>query len=602
MNKHATILATFFERVHELGTSRVALAAKRSGRWREWSWAEYGEMVSRTACGLRALGFAAGDRVTILAANTPEWLWADLAAMSCGGAAAGIYLNDLPDQVRYVNEHSDAKIAFVDTLENLAKTDSFRGGLESLDKVVVFAADEAELPDDPEVISFAQLLELGRAEYEADPGRVERDAREIDSEAIGMVVYTSGTTGRPKGALYSHANIVFEAEVLAAELGGDHAISISFLPLCHIAERLQGELVAIACGNSVYFAESLETVKEDLLEVRPTLLLCVPRLWEKFHAGISAKFAAETGLKARLIAATQKLGAEVYLLRNSGRAPAGMLALKWRLVERLVVNKLRIALGLDRCQNFISGAAPLAAEIADFFGALGMDIREVYGQTESIGVISVNPRGGIRSGTVGVALAGTEVRIAEEGEIQARGPHVFAGYLKDEDATRETVDEQGWLHTGDVGEIDAKGYIRVTDRLKDIIVTAGGKNVAPQNIENRLKLVPAISQVVVIGDRRPYLVALVTLDEGALGPLCDNLDVAIASAAELAGNEKINRAIQASIKDVNQDLARHETIKKFVVLPRELSVDAGEITPTLKLKRRVIQRKWAEEIEALYAE
>ena len=558
-------------------------------------------MVSRTACGLKALGFTAGDRVTILSSNCPEWVWADLAAMCLGGGGAGIYPNDLPDQVEYVNEHSEARVAFVDTVEQLAKTDGFRSRLDSLQKVVVFHASDAELPDDPKVISFEAFLEGGKSLYETEPGAIEGEARAISMDTVCMMVYTSGTTGRPKGATYDHANLAFEGELLARELGGDDNVSISFLPLCHIAERLQGEIVAIQCGNAVWFAESIDRLKDNLLEVRPTILLCVPRLWEKFYAGIRAGFGEATGVKKVLVDRTMAVGARVCELRNRGGEPRGLLAAEWGLLEKLVVSKLKGKLGLDRCTAFISGAAPLAGEISAFFGALGIDIRETYGQTESVGVISVNPEFGVRPGTVGKPLEGSEVRIGDQGEILARGPHVFRGYHKNERATQETVDPDGWLHTGDVGEFTEEGYIRITDRLKDIIVTAGGKNVAPQNIENKLKLHPGISQVVVIGDKRPYLVALVTLDETATEAFCGSLGIPHAPIADLAESTEVHARIQEYIDTENATVARYETIKYFQVLPRDLTVEAEEVTPTLKVKRRVVQVAYADRIESMYA-
>lgn len=600
MVKHQTILQSFFDRVTKLGDAHVALAAIRGDQWREWTWSEYGERVCSTACAMAEMGFRAGDKVAILAANCPEWLWVDMAAMCLGGAGAGIYPSDLRDQVEYITEHSEARFLFVDSLEQLAKTDSFRSDMDSLTAVVVFHVDEAQLPDDPKVISYDAFLERGRARMESDPGWVEGVARAVEPASFGMMVYTSGTTGRPKGAMYSHRNIIFEAEVIADELGSEGSTTISFLPLCHIAERLQGELVAIYSGNTVKFARSIDTLREDLVTVRPSLLVVVPRLWEKFYAAIRVRQSQMTGVAAWLFGQTLAVGAKVRDLRNRGEAVTGLLAWQWSVLDRLVAQKLKIGLGLDRCVAFASGAAPLSAEISAYFGALGIDIREVYGQTESVGVLTANPEGGVRPGTVGKALPGVELRISEQGEVLARGDLVFLGYYKSPEATAEAIDSQGWLHTGDVGEICDEGYLRITDRLKDIIVTAGGKNVAPQNIENLLKAYPGISQVVVIGDKKPYLVALVTLDESDLERLTEGLPDAGQSVAELATSPAVIERIQGYVDEVNTRLARYETIKYFEMLPRDLSIEEEEITPTLKVKRRVVQRKHAPLIESMY--
>ena len=593
-----TIIQEFFQKVHARGAGHPALKEKRDGRWEEWSWADYGEQVSRTAEGLRAIGVESGDRVAILGANAPEWLFADIAAMCLGGAGAGIYPTDLANKVRYVVEHCKAKVLVVDTPEQLAKTDGWRDELEILETVVITRPGSSELPGG-KVISWDDLLAKGTDAFDKAPDAVEKEALAVSPDALAMLVYTSGTTGPPKGAMYSHASLLYESKILWDVLGGDDYTTISFLPLCHIAERLQGETVAILGGGTVWFAESVDKLKDNLAEVRPTVLLCVPRVWEKFYAAISAKFDEATGLKKKLVDGVLTLGPQVAHLRNRGEPLPFWLSLRWSVLSKLVVAKLKATLGLDRVGVFVSGAAPLSQKIAEFFGALEIDIHEVYGQTECVGVCTINPRRRIRFGTVGKPQDDCEVKIAADGEILVKGPNVFMGYLGDEAATKETVVD-GWLHTGDVGEFTDEGYLRITDRKKDIIVTAGGKNIAPQNIENVLKTFPGISQVVVIGDKKKYLVALFTLDPTATDKLCAVVGIPSAPPEKLAEDPKILEKIQSYIDEFNGGEARYAQIKKFTILPRELSIEDDEITPTLKIKRRIVQKNHGATIDVMY--
>lgn len=596
-----TLLQKFYDQVHRFGATRPALKQKCDGAWRSWSWTEYGEMVGRVAAGLEALGFAAGDKINILSTNRPEWLFADLAAMARGGVSAGIYPNDLPDQVEYIAGHSEARVLFVDTAGQLAKTDSFRDSMTTLEKVVVICPDES-VREEGKVIFWETFLANGEGAWEKNAARFEEEARVVDAQTFCMMVYTSGTTGRPKGAMYSHKNIIFEGAELKPFMGTDCLESISFLPLCHIAERLQGEIVAILAGNTVWFAQSIEKLKDNLIEVQPTVLLCVPRLWEKFYAGIQAKFKEATGLKKTMIERTLKVGGEVASYRNSNRPAPPLLHFEWTIWNRLVVSKLKAALGLARCQVFISGAAPLSGEIARFFGALGMDIIEVYGQTECVGVSNANAKGALKYGTVGRKMPHVEVKIAQDGEILVRGDNVFLGYYKAEEATAETIVD-GWLLTGDIGEFDEDGFLKITDRKKDIIVTAGGKNVAPQNIENRLKLFPGLSQAVVLGDKKKFLVALFTLDPLATKELCAASGVPETDDLKtLSKNEKVRELIAGYIDKTNSELARYESIKEFRILDHDFTVESGEITPTMKIKRRVIQKRYEELINSMYPE
>ena len=593
-----TLLQVFFDQVQRLGQGRAAMRQKRHGHWHTWSWKEYGEQVIRTAYGLRALGVESGSRIAILAGNGPEWLFADMAVMALGGAAAGIYPNELAQGVEYVTRHCAATVLVVDSPAQLAKTALWRDELPGLRAVVIIHPD-LTTPLGGKVLSWEQLLERGAAAYAADGGALERQARQVRAGDLAMLVYTSGTTGPSKGAMYSHSNLLFEARALKEIMDEEGMSTLSFLPLCHIAERLQAELVGILAGTTVNFAESLEKVKDNLLEVRPTVMLAVPRLWEKFYAALQAKFAEATGAKKLLIERTLRVGSQVATLRNAGQAIPLPLLLQWLVLRRLVVDKLKAALGFDRCRLFLSGAAPLNKTIAEFFGALDMDIHEAYGQTECVGVSNLNPRSRVRFGTVGKSITGCAVRIAADGEILVKGPNVFLGYLNDPAGTAEAVDTEGWLHTGDVGEFTSEGYLRITDRKKDIIVTAGGKNVAPQNIEGKLKTYPGISQAVIIGDKMKYLVALITLDPLAAPALCASLGLEPAPVSDLAQVPAVRARVQTYVDAVNATEPQYARIKYFAILPRDLSLEEGEITPSLKVKRRVVQQKHAVLIESM---
>ncbi len=596
-----TILQVFFDQVHEIGKARSALVAKRGGDWISWTWEDYGAEVCRAARGLRALEVGPGDRVVILSANRPEWLFVDLAAMCLGAAGIGAYPNDLSDNVRYLVEHARAKVLVVDTGEQLDKTRAWRDRVDTLRWVIVLDPEGVESAG--KVLTWHEVLE------QADPSLLpdsvlEEEARRIPAEQLAMIVYTSGTTGPPKGAMYSHANLLYESQALKTILVRDEQVltTLSFLPLCHIAERLQGELVAILAGATVHFAESLDKLKDNLAEVRPTVLLAVPRVWEKFYAAIRAQFDAATGLTRLLVERTLSAGTVVAHCRNHGVPIPLLVQAQWRILRPLVVDRLKTALGLERVSIFLSGAAPLSRTVAEFFGALDMDIHEVYGQTECVGVCTVNPPGAIRFGTVGLPQAGCEVILGDDQEVLVRGPNVFLGYLDDPEATREAVDDQGWLHTGDVGTFTPEGYLIITDRKKDIIVTAGGKNVAPQNIENILKTYPGVSQVVVTGDRRKYLVALIALDPGASDALSAAAGLSSFPVEVLREREEVREVVQKYVDEVNASLPGYSRIKYFRFLPRELSVEAGEMTPSLKVKRRVVEARYRDLIETMYDE
>jgi long-chain acyl-CoA synthetase len=542
------------------------LVEDQSG-WREVSWAEAAETVDELAHGLLALGIRKGDVFGILARTSLEWALFDFALGLVGAIGVPVYANSSPKDAQYVLAHADALGVLCEDEEQRAKVAELR--LEHL-------------------LTFAGLDELrarGRAHRAERPTAVDDAADAVEEEDLFTYIYTSGTTGPPKGCMIRHRNyysmVAVVDELENVTVSGDRMLL--FLPLAHNFGRLM-HLSAPYAGFTIAFLPDPLRLADVLGDVRPTLLPSVPRVYEKVHTSVVAKFDEATGVKRRLIDWALGVGYRASRLRREGRPlPAG-LALQHRIADKLVYSKVKQRLG-GRLRMAISGGAPLAAEIGEFFHALDLLILEGWGLTECTSAATVNRPDRVRFGTVGPALPGADVRVEDDGELVMRSPTVFAGYLKDEEATREVLGDDGWLRTGDVGEIDAEGFVTITDRKKDLIVTAGGKNVAPQNLENELKAAKEISQALVIGDRRPYVAALVTLDPDTT-----------------AGRspEELRSRVQEIVDGVNSDRSRFEQIKRFAVLPRDFSAEEGEITPTLKLKRSVVQEHFADAIEGLY--
>ena len=601
MTAFPTILHAFFHNA-QVRPDRPALRYKSSGSWHDINWARYRHRVLRLAAGLRESGVAAGDLVGILCTNRAEWLIYDLAAMAIGAGTVPIYPSSIPSQVQYILEHSASKAVLVEDSEQLAKIAEVRAHLPALQTLVLTAEHAPEGVEG--LVTFEELEARGEATGAENLNAIEAGVMDIDPASLATIVYTSGTTGPPKGAMLSHENIMAMGDSLIGVIEAtDQDSSLSFLPLSHIAERLQGEVMAIRVGYTVNMGEGIPAVAQNLVEVEPTVLVCVPRLWEKYYAKITSGLQDAPALRKKLFDWAAGVGSEVQDHRaatGSDRMPLG-LKIRYDVADRLVLSKLRKRLGMGRTRTFLSGAAPLSAEVGRFFASVGIVIQEVYGQTECTGVCTYNPSTRPKFGTVGQQCPGMEVRIAEDGEILVKGANVFMGYRGQPEATAETVVD-GWLHTGDVGEIDADGYVKITDRKKDIIVTAGGKNVSPQNIENRLKTGAGISQVVVVGDKRKFLSALVTIDLEAMEEVFDRNEWKMPSASALPDDDRVRGLIQGYVDGVNRDLASYETIKKFVVLPEDFTVESGELTPSLKVKRRVIQRRYEDLIDGFYSE
>ena len=612
----STIIERFHDRVRE-HPQKLALRYKRNGAWADITWGDFGDVVKRTGKALISLGYGHGDKLALLSNNRPEWHVVDIASMSLGGATAAIYQTNSPEQVAYIVKHSESKIAFVDTTDQLEKILKVRAELPSLQKVVVFTGYQGDADADL-VMTWEDFLALGK---DVGDDKFEAGVASVKPEDLATFVYTSGTTGPPKAVMLTHANIWFTAQTLDdrlpfAELtkGGETARALSYLPLSHIAERMTSHLMQIHNGSETWFAESIDTLLADLQSCKPTYFFGVPRVWEKFYAGFQAMAAQppkdkSEERKKKLAKKAIEAGKEVTKLEQEAIArgkkgseaaiPLG-LKLRHRVLDKLVLHKIRERFGLEECGLPLSAAAPLAPDLIWFFHSIGIKISEGYGQSEDSGPTTWHPIDGEKIGTVGQALKGVEVKLAEDGEILVRGGNVMAGYYKDTKATDETIDADGWLHSGDIGEFDEHGYLKITDRKKDLIITAGGKNIAPQEIENRLKHASAlISQVVVIGDRRPFLSALITLDEEKLPGWAKQHGIE-GDAAAIAQHDRTLKEVEGAVNEVNKSLAKVEGIKKIRVLERDFLQEENEITPTFKVKRKQINEIYAEVIEGMY--
>ena len=605
----STIITRFHERART-HPERVALRYKADGSWRDITWRDYGEAVKRVGKALHAAGFKPGDKMSLLSGNRPEWHFADIGCMSFGGVTAPVYTTNSPEQVAYIVGHSDSKIACVENVVQLEKILKMRSELPDLVRVVVFEGYEGN-GDNELVVSWDDFL---ASAADVDDGIYDDATAAIKPEDIATFVYTSGTTGPPKAVMLSHSNIWWTATHAEQHIpfrAGESARALSYLPLSHIAERMISHLLQIYYGGQTWFAGSIETLLADLQECKPTYFFGVPRVWEKFYAGVQAKMAAAdpNDRKAKLAKRALAVGREVTELEQEAvrrgdkmadaKVPLG-LRLRHRLLDRLVLHKIRAAFGLEECDLPLSAAAPLASELIWFFHSAGIKITEGYGQSEDNGPTTWNPPDAVLIGSVGTAFPELEVKHAEDGELLVRGGNVMQGYYKNEEATREAIDEDGWLLSGDVGEFNEHGYLKITDRKKDLIITAGGKNVAPQEIENRLKFHGLISQVVVIGDRRPFLTALVTLDEEKAPEFATEHGIQGGPAA-ISRHETTLKEIQSAVDELNAELAKVESIKKFRVLERDFLQEENEITPTLKVKRRTIGDLYGEVIEEMYA-
>jgi long-chain acyl-CoA synthetase len=574
------------------------LKSKVDGQWRPWSSDEFRTAVEELSLGLRALGVDKGDRVAILSENRPEWAIADLATLAAGAVDVPIYSTLTPAQVKYILEDSQAKVVFVSSVAQARKVAEVRAQLPNLKHFVRMGSG----PDFPEGFgAIEEVRQKGRPALAADPQAVRQRAAEVKAEDLATLIYTSGTTGDPKGVMLVHSNIVSNVAAVRQvfHVFSQDDVALSFLPLCHIFERMAGYYMMLEVGATIAYAESVEAVPANMAEVRPTLMCSVPRLYEKIYARVLEKVAGDPPTRQKIFRWAIGVGRRLFLHRSARTSPSVLDRARGLAADKLVFGKIRARTG-GRLKLFVSGGAPLSREINEFFGAVGLQILEGYGLTETSPVITCNRPDRFKPGTVGLPLPGVEVSIAPDGEILTRGPHVMKGYYNKPQATAEAIDAEGWFHTGDVGVIDADGFLTITDRKKDLIVTSGGKNIAPQPIENVIKNSPLVGEVVMIGDRRNFPSALVVPNFESLEKWAREKGVAFSTREELVQKPEVVALYEQTVRDFTTHLAGFERIKKLALLSREFTLESGELTPTLKVKRRVIEQKYKDVIDRIY--
>ncbi len=575
----------------------TAFAAKVDGEWIGTSWSDYRDLVACAGRALASLGIEPGDTVGILGLNRPEWAIGCLGTIAAGGVPVGIYHTCAPNQVAYQLNHAESKVVIVENAEQWEKVRQVRDELPALKHVVTMAKAELPEPDAGTIARSASTMSwegFMAAGLEVEEASLDERRLAVHSDHLATMIYTSGTTGTPKGVMLSHANVIAACKICIPL----HEVSsadrmLSYLPLAHIAEQMLSIHMAAITGYSIYYAESPLLVAENLREVEPTIFFGVPRVWERMHAAIQDKLRTAGGLKRWLAKWAIETGREVAKREERGEPIPSGLKRRHGWAERIFLSKVRTALGFGKTRHGVSGAAPIPQEILEFFFALGIPIYEVYGLSECCGPGTWNHRGNLRLGTVGPAIPGVDARIADDGEVLLRGPNIFQGYYKNPESTAETLVD-GWLHTGDLGTIDDDGFVTITGRKKELIITSGGKNIAPVAIESALKQHDLISEVLVLGDNRRYLCALVTLDPEAAASF-------VGDDSSPHENPRVRTELERWVEEVNQSFAKVETVRKFHVLPRNFTVEDEELTPTLKLKRSVIAERYAEVIEAMYA-
>jgi long-chain acyl-CoA synthetase len=597
----ADTIAKSFLLAAERRGDEPAIREKTFGIWQPTSWRQWLQISKEIAYALHAIDFRPGDTASIIANAVPEWVFADMGILCAGGISSGIYPTDSAAQVEYLVNDSRTRVIFAEDEEQLDKVLSCRARCPSLQKIIVFDMEGLSGFTDPMVMSLAEFMAMGRNHLDGRAALWDEMVASRGAGDLAILVYTSGTTGPPKGAMHSnrsvthqmrHANDLFPST--------DREERLVFLPLCHVAERVGGYYTSLALGSVMNFAESPETVPDNLREVQPTAFLAVPRIWEKFYSGVTIALKDATPFQNWMYRRAMAVGYRMTEGKLDGETPSLGLQLANRAAYWLVFRNIRRMLGLDRCRIAFTGAAPIAPDLIRWYLALGIDMREVYGQTENCGVATLMPSDRIKLGSVGKAAPWGEVKISPEGEILIKGDYLFMGYLNQPEKTAETIDAKGWLHTGDVGSIDNEGFVKITDRMKDIIITSGGKNITPSEIENQLKFSPYISDTVVIGDKRPYLTCLVMIDQENVEKFAQDHDIPFTNYASLCRAVEVQDLIQREIEAVNANFARVETIKKFFLIERQLTPEDEELTPTMKLKRNFVNKRYAIEIEAMY--
>lgn len=588
----------------------VAMRHKDLGIWQEITWASYWDTVLTTAHALLALGVRPGDRVAIQSEDRPEWLYLDVATVAIRGITVGLYPTNPAAEVEYLLVNSGAKVHLAEDQEQVDKYLAVVAACPEVEKVVyVEPRGIAQRYDDPRLLGWEQFLAIGAEHRAAHPGAVEELMEQAELDDVITLVYTSGTTGPPKGAMLTLGNVAFalrtvlESEAFTSPPPNEKDLTLSYLPLCHVAERFFTTWYNAGAGTQVNFAESIDTVPQNLREVQPTILLAVPRIWEKLLAAARIKIDSASRVKRAYgrfwLRQADRIG-DTLAAHGGEHTPGSRIryAIGWLLFYRAFLDRL----GLRRVRYAVCGAAPIAPEVLKFFMGVGIHVVEVYGMSENTAIATSNRRGRVKLGTVGEPLDGIELRLDEAtGEILTRHAANFAGYWRDPEATARTIDAEGWLHTGDVGEWVDGTHLRITDRMKDIIITAGGKNVSPSEIENALKASPYIKEAVVLGDRRKYLTALIGIELDTVGEWAQRRGLAFTTYRDLAQKPEVHKLVEDIVHEVNARFSSVEQLKDFRMLPKELDHEDGELTATQKVKRAAIDRAFGELVESMYA-
>ena len=605
---HAPVTAYGHDTPHKLFRARSkewadqpALRHKKKGIWASTSWADYFDHARAIGLALADLGLKRGDAIAVLSENRPEWLFADMGAQCVGILCAGIYPTSSPEQVQYILNDAQAQVLFVENQEQYDKVVAIRQNCPALKRIVITNNKGLRELDDAMCTGFEQFLAHGQALTRVHGAEFNAAIDAGKPDDIAFLVYTSGTTGAPKGAMVSNRNLVFQvANIHEYQPLAPLDRSLSFLPLCHIAERMGTVFNPLALGQIVHFPENASTIFNDVREVAPHALFGPPRFWQKLHTQVTLYMQDAMPMARSAYTSVTAEGAALAQARLDGEPVTGWRATRYKLLQKIVLTNLRSFLGLQNLKSAMTGAAPVPPDLLRWFMAIGVDLLEAFGLTETCGFCTAMPPGRIRIGSAGIACKGTEIRIGQDNEILVRGPNVFAGYWKLPEQTRETIDADGWLHTGDCGEIDADGYLRIQDRLKDIIITSGGKNITPSNIESHIKFSPYVSDAVVIGEGRHYLTCLIMLDPDTVAKFAQDRQLAYTDFASMSRTQDVVDLINAEIELVNARLARVEQIKHFRIIAQQLDAEDEELTPTMKLKRKVVARKYAELIESMY--
>ena len=587
---------------------RVCMREKRWGIWQDITWAEYWDNVSLVAHALSSFGVEPGDRVAVHSENRPEWLYADVGTNAIRAITMGLYPTNPSAEVSYLLRDSGSKVLIAEDQEQVDKALEVEHECPDLEWIVYIEPRGVREYDHPKLVSWEAFIDRGREQRETDPGLLDRMAAEANPDDVATLIYTSGTTGPPKGAMLTVANIDFAIQTLITMGGfynppaGPDDVILSYLPLCHVAERAATTWTNAEAGVTVHFAESIETVQVNLREVQPTLFFAVPRIWEKIHAGIHIKMSAASPLKRLVYGAGMKLANAIgdELVENEGNH-TWKTRLLYAIGYPFVFRALRDRIGLRKVRAAGSGAAPIAPEVLKFFFGIGVIIYEIYGMTENSAVATVNRPGRVKLGTVGEPQPGIGLKIDEgTGEILTRHPGVFAGYWNKPDQTAETLDPDGWLRTGDVGEWVDGTHVRIVDRIKDIIITAGGKNISPSEIENQLKTSPFVKEAVVVGDDRPYLTALIGIEFDTVGNWAQRRRIPYTTYRDLSEKQEVLELVQRVVKQTNERFARVENIRKFRTIPKELDHEDGELTATQKVKRSSLHDMFGHLVEDMY--